>query len=169
MAHARETGFYFEPLTERLALVIEGSPFPSDEQWAYVGDPIEMTPEQACLQCALRWQGLDPEAIHVELDLGLNAMLAELAQRSASEDAPAPFEPPAPPDVDALLAQAAELQRAVEGLGPLDGLTPDQLMAKLEELDMARAAAAITASARANRANRELEEERARAPAEPEK
>ena len=29
MSRARETGFYFEPVTERLALVIEGAPFPS--------------------------------------------------------------------------------------------------------------------------------------------
>ena len=49
MARAPETGFYFEPLSERLALVIEGSPFPSDDHWAFVGDPVEMTPELASI------------------------------------------------------------------------------------------------------------------------
>ena len=42
MARAPETGFYFEPLTERFALVVEGSPFPSDDHWAFIGDPIEV-------------------------------------------------------------------------------------------------------------------------------
>src|SRR5882672_2996795 len=42
MARAPETGFYFEPIAERLALVLEGSAFPSEEAWAYIGDPVKM-------------------------------------------------------------------------------------------------------------------------------
>lgn len=165
MARARETGFYFEPLTERLALVVEGSPFPSEEQWAWVGDPIEMTPELACLECAARWPGVDPEELHVELDLGLNAMLAELERNSRAEAGGTPAQPPpAPPDVASLRAQAEELQRAVESLGPIK-LTGEQLAAQAEELALARAAAAISAAAREGRANRELEEQSA-APSE---
>ena len=61
MARAPETGFYFEPIAERLALIVEGSPFPSDDAWAYVGDPVEMTPELARLEVATRWPGIDPE------------------------------------------------------------------------------------------------------------
>ena len=79
MSRARETGFYFEPVTERLALVIEGAPFPSGEHWAHVGDPIEMTPEQARLHVSMRWPGIDPEALNVELDLGMHQLLAEPA------------------------------------------------------------------------------------------
>ena len=55
MARAPETGFYFEPITERLALVVEGFPFPTDDAWAFVGDPVEMSPEVARLEVATRW------------------------------------------------------------------------------------------------------------------
>jgi hypothetical protein len=67
MARAPETGFYFEPIAERLALVLEGSPFPSDEDWAYVGDPAGMPSEVARLEVAARWPGVDPESLEVEL------------------------------------------------------------------------------------------------------
>jgi hypothetical protein len=67
MARAPETGFYFEPIAERLALVVEGSPFPSDEDWAYVGDPAEMPSEVARLEVAARWPGVDPESLDPEL------------------------------------------------------------------------------------------------------
>jgi len=67
MARAPETGFYFEPIAERLALVLEGSSFPSDEDWAYVGDPAEMPSEVARLEVATRWPGVDPESLDVEL------------------------------------------------------------------------------------------------------
>ena len=50
MARAPETGFYFEPITERLALIVEGSPYPSDDPWAWVGDPVEMSPIRSCVQ-----------------------------------------------------------------------------------------------------------------------
>ncbi len=58
MARAPETGFYFEPISERLVLVVEGFPFPSDDFWAYVGDPVEMTQELARLMVATRWPDL---------------------------------------------------------------------------------------------------------------
>ena len=47
MARAPETGFYFEPVAERLALVLEGALFPTGGEWAHVGDPVEMTPDLA--------------------------------------------------------------------------------------------------------------------------
>ena len=68
MARAPETGFYFEPIAERLALVLEGAPFPSEEAWAFVGDPAEMPVEVARLEVATRWPGVDPAALEVELD-----------------------------------------------------------------------------------------------------
>jgi hypothetical protein len=68
MARAPETGFYFEPLHERLALVVAGSPFPSEEAWAYVGDPVEMSPEVARREVATRWPGVDPEGLELEQD-----------------------------------------------------------------------------------------------------
>src|SRR5947209_936617 len=116
MARVRETGFYFEPIEERLALLIEGAPFPTAEAWAWIGDPIEMTAEQARLECAVRWPGVDPDLLHAELDLGMNALLAELEARSraeaAADAAHAPAQPSAPvaPDIEGLLAQARQLQ-----------------------------------------------------------
>jgi hypothetical protein len=68
MARAPETGFYFEPVSERLALVVEGAPFPSEDAWAYVGDPAQMSPEVARLEVATRWPGVDPEALELELE-----------------------------------------------------------------------------------------------------
>ncbi|HYR18853.1 MAG TPA: hypothetical protein VEQ15_05130 [Myxococcales bacterium] len=86
MARAPETGFYFEPMTERLVLVVEGAPFPTDDHWAYVGDPIEMTPEVARLECANRWPGVDPETLEVEFDLDFERAVEE-AERRQAEDA----------------------------------------------------------------------------------
>jgi len=68
MARAPETAFYFEPVAERLALVLEGAPFPSDGEWAHVGDPVDMSPELARLEVATRWPGVDPEALQIELE-----------------------------------------------------------------------------------------------------
>jgi len=68
MSRAPETGFYFEPIAERMALLREGSPFPSPEAWAYVGSPAEMTEEVARLEIATRWPGVDPEALELETD-----------------------------------------------------------------------------------------------------
>jgi hypothetical protein len=86
MARAPETGFYFEPVAERLVLVVEGAPFPTDDHWAYVGDPIEMAPELARLECANRWPGVDPESLEVEFDVDFERAVAE-AERRQAEDA----------------------------------------------------------------------------------
>ena len=87
MARAPETGFYFEPIGERLVLVVEGSPFPSDDHWAYVGDPIEMTPEVARLECANRWPGVDPDSLEVELDLDFERAVEEAERRQEGDAA----------------------------------------------------------------------------------
>jgi hypothetical protein len=155
MARATETGFYFEPITERLALVIEGAPFPDDEQWAWVGDPAEMTPELARLECAVRWPGVDPDLLHVELDLGTDRLLAELeAQQRAEAQA---VQASSPADVQALLAQAHELQRAVAELhtGPI---TRQQLEAEAERIALARESAPLPGAARERLATRELQQ-----------
>jgi len=68
MARAPETGFYFEPVSERFALVAAGAPFPSEDAWAYVGDPAEMSLDTARLEVATRWPGVDPEGLDLELD-----------------------------------------------------------------------------------------------------
>jgi hypothetical protein len=73
MARAPETGFYFEPVAERLALVLEGAPFPSDGEWAHVGDPGLMPLEVARLEVAARWPGVDPQALDVEIDAGVTS------------------------------------------------------------------------------------------------
>src|SRR5438445_8205311 len=87
MARASETGFYFEPMAERLVLVVEGSPFPTDDHWAYVGDPIEMSPELARLECATRWPGVDPDALEVEFDLDFERAVEESERRQAEDAA----------------------------------------------------------------------------------
>ena len=71
MSRAPETGFYFEPIAERLALLREGSPFPSLEAWAYVGNPAEMTEEVARLEVATRWPGVDPDGLELETDAAI--------------------------------------------------------------------------------------------------
>ena len=81
MARAPETGFYFEPIAERLVVVVEGSPFPTEDHWAYVGDPIEMAPEVARLECASRWPGVDPESLEVEFDLDFERAVQEADRR----------------------------------------------------------------------------------------
>ena len=75
MARAPETGFYFEPISESLALVVEGSPFPSDDHWAFIGDPVDMTPELARIEVATRWPGIDPEEL--EIDFEVNSLLSQ--------------------------------------------------------------------------------------------
>src|SRR5919202_284727 len=87
VARAPETGFYFEPLSERLVLVVEGAPFPTDDHWAYVGDPIEMSPEVARIECANRWPGVDPVSLELELDLDYDRAVAEAELRQAEEAA----------------------------------------------------------------------------------
>jgi hypothetical protein len=73
MARAPETGFYFEPIAERLALVVEGFPFLSEEAWSFIGDPMEMTLEMARVEVAHRWPGVDPDALVLELAEGISA------------------------------------------------------------------------------------------------
>ena len=115
MAHAPETGFYFEPLTERLALVVEGSPFPTDDHWAYVGDPIEMSPELARLECANRWPGVDPESLDVEFDLDFERAAAELEKQRMEQAAGIVHQASELDfDLDVLLAQAEALRRATD-------------------------------------------------------
>ena len=48
--------------------MLEGSPFPSEEAWAYIGDPVEMPLPLARLEAATRWPGVDPETLELELD-----------------------------------------------------------------------------------------------------
>jgi hypothetical protein len=67
MSRAPQSGFYFEPMSGRLALVVEGSELPGEGEWAYVGDPIEMSVQRARLECATRWPGIDPDALELEL------------------------------------------------------------------------------------------------------
>jgi hypothetical protein len=66
MSRAPETGFYFEPISGRLALLRAGAVFPSPEAWAHVGDPARMSEEAARQEVALRWPGVDPESLEVE-------------------------------------------------------------------------------------------------------
>jgi hypothetical protein len=66
MARVPENGFYFEPIGERLALLAAGAPFPSDEAWAHVGDPAQMSVAAARLEVAARWPGVDPQSLEVE-------------------------------------------------------------------------------------------------------
>jgi hypothetical protein len=68
MARAPETGFYFEPIAERLALLAAGAPFPSDDAWAYVGDPERMSAEAVRLEIAARWPGVEPDSLEIEID-----------------------------------------------------------------------------------------------------
>ena len=69
MARVPQTGYYFEPLSERLALVLEGAAFPSSsDAWAWVGDPVEMPIEVALLEVATRWPGVDPESLRIEYE-----------------------------------------------------------------------------------------------------
>jgi hypothetical protein len=74
MARAPETGFYFEPLAERLALVAAGAAFPSEDAWAYVGDPARMSPEAVRLEVATRWPEVDPDTLEVEIEAPADAI-----------------------------------------------------------------------------------------------
>jgi hypothetical protein len=127
LARAPETGFYFEPLGERLALVVEGAPFPSDDHWAWLGDPIEMTQEQARLSVALRWPGVDPEALEVEFDLDFQRA-AEEAERQRQEALGGAARLPREFDLDvtALLQQADLLREAARQLS-IPQTTPEAL------------------------------------------
>jgi hypothetical protein len=116
MARAPETGFYFEPITERLALVIEGSPYPSDDHWAYVGDPVEMTPELARLEVATRWPGVDPETLDVEFDTNFEKAVVEIERLQREEAEKEPGSGEVNFDVNFLLSQAETLKAAAEAM-----------------------------------------------------
>lgn len=116
MARAPETGFYFEPVTERLALIVEGSPYPSDDPWAYVGDPVEMTPEVARLEVATRWPGVDPETLDVEFDTNFERAVAEIERLQREEREKEPGSGEIAFDVNLLLSQADALKEAAARL-----------------------------------------------------
>jgi hypothetical protein len=116
MARAPETGFYFEPMTERLALVLEGSPYPSDDAWAFVGDPVEMTPEVARLEVATRWPGVDPETLDIEFDTNFERAVAEIERLQREEGQKPPGSGEIDFDVNFLLQQADALKEAAAAL-----------------------------------------------------
>jgi hypothetical protein len=110
MARAPETGYYFEPVTERLALVLEGAAFPSTDAWAWVGDSLEMPAEVALLEVATRWPGVDPELLEIEYETNYEQAVAEIDRLRAEEAARGGYSGEVDLDVRALLAQAEELQ-----------------------------------------------------------
>jgi hypothetical protein len=114
MARAPETGYYFEPLTERLALVVEGSAFPSDDHWAYVGDPIEITAELAKIEVALRWPGVDPDELELEFDTDFDAAVVDAEKlRQELDELGGPPQPQVfDVGVEQLLTQAQALRDA---------------------------------------------------------
>ena len=117
MARAPQTGFYFEPLAERLALVIEGAPYPSDDHWAFIGDPMEgLTPELARLECANRWPGVDPETLEVEFNTDFDAMMAEIERKHDPDPTLDGKQGEIDFDVNFLLQQADALREMAAGL-----------------------------------------------------
>lgn len=116
MARAPETGFYFEPITERLVLVLEGSPYPTDDAWAYVGDPVEMSPEIARLEVATRWPGVDPETLEIEFDTNFERTLQEIERLKKIEAEKEPGSGEIDFDVNFLLSQAEALKAAAAQL-----------------------------------------------------
>jgi hypothetical protein len=112
MARAPETGFYFEPITERLALIVEGSPYPSDDPWAWVGDPVEMPPEVARLEVATRWPGVDPETLEIEFDTNFERAVEEIERLQREELEKGPGSGEIDFDVNLLLQQADALKEA---------------------------------------------------------
>ncbi len=116
MARAPETGFYFEPITERLVLILEGSPYPSDDPWAWVGDPVEMAPEVARLEVATRWPGVDPESLEVEFDTNFERAVEEIERLEREEREKPPGSGEIDFDVNLLLQQAEALKEAAAQL-----------------------------------------------------
>jgi len=116
MARAPETGFYFEPITERLALIVEGSPYPSDDHWAWVGDPVEMSPEVARLEVATRWPGVDPESLDVEFDTNFAKAVVEIERLEREEREKEPGSGEIDFDVNFLLSQAEALKAAAAAM-----------------------------------------------------
>jgi len=141
MARAPVTGFYFEPLSERLVLVVEGFPFPSDDAWAYVGDPVEMTQEVARLTVATRWPGVDPEALLVEFDTNFARAVEEMERLQREERDKEPGSGEIDFDVDRLLREAEELRAAAANLR-----APGELEEELEQRTVGEEIAAAHAA-----------------------
>lgn len=117
MARAPQTGFYFEPIAERLALVIEGTAYPSDDHWAYLGDPMEgFTPELARLECANRWPGVDPDALEVEFNTDFDGLLEELERKHDPDPVLDGKQGEIDFDVNFLLQQAETLKEMAAGM-----------------------------------------------------
>jgi multidrug efflux pump subunit AcrB len=116
MARAPETGFYFEPISERMALVVEGSPFPSDDHWAFIGDPVDMTPELARIEVATRWPGIDPEELKIEFDTNFERAVAEIERLQREEAEREPGSGEIDFDLSSLLSQADALKAAAAAL-----------------------------------------------------
>jgi hypothetical protein len=110
MARAPETGYYFEPVTERLALVLDEAAFPSGDAWAWVGDPLEMPAEVALLAVATRWPGVDPETLEIEYETNYEQAVLEIERLRGEEKARGGYSGELDLDVRTLLAQAEELQ-----------------------------------------------------------
>jgi hypothetical protein len=116
MARAPRTGFYFEPLSERLVLVVEGFAFPSDDAWAYVGDPVEMTQELARLHVAARWPGIDPDALAVEFDINLEKAVQQMERLQREEREKEPGSGEIDFDVQELLRQAENIRELARNM-----------------------------------------------------
>ena len=151
MARAPSTGFYFEPIAERLALVVEGSPFPSDNHWAWLGDPIGMTPQQAALLCAVRWPGIDPKDLQVEFDLNFERAVAAKEEDDQKRKTGQTAQPQILDlDVEQLLSRAHELRRELEAIeagagtgGPPDPARVQELLDEARTLAEPRSVATI--------------------------
>jgi len=116
MARAPRTGFYFEPISERLVLVVEGFAFPSDDAWAFIGDPVEISPDVARLHVAMRWPGVDPEALMVEFDTNFERAVAEMERLQREEREKEPGSGEIDFDVNKLLQMAEQLKEAAANL-----------------------------------------------------
>jgi hypothetical protein len=130
MSRAPETGYYFEPIHERVALVLEGAAFPSDDAWAWVGDPLEMPAEVALLHVAARWPGVDPETLEIEYETDFAKAVEEVERLRRIEAEHRAFTPDASFDVRALLAQAEELQAQAR---LVEAPTPERLVETVGE------------------------------------
>ncbi len=118
MARAPKTGYYFEPITERLVVVVEGASFPSDDHWAFVGDTIGMSGDEARLEVAGRWLGVDPDELFVEFDTDFERA-AEDDERRRLEEAEgviARHPTEVPIDLNKLFEQAEQLKLAAQQL-----------------------------------------------------
>lgn len=148
MARAPQTGFYFEPLTERLVLVVEGFPFPTDDAWAYVGDPLEMPPEMARLHVAARWPGVDPETLLVEFDTNFERAVAEMERLQREELEKPPGSGEIDFDVNSLLEQAEQLREMAAGLKAPDAGDVERALEKVNTVGGDIAAAHATSPAK---------------------